>query len=153
MSDPLTATAIAAYAFASHFVQTELGKKFIEGIVGEAGKSVLATGLNKMGELKEKIVQKLSGNGSAEVAIAATEEGDPEALEDVAYHLRNAMKADSAFATELQQVAEQIINIGKIEGKNIQNIYDGQGQLITGEGATVYQVGPNSTLHIGQKPD
>jgi hypothetical protein len=153
MPEPLTATAIAAYAFASHFVQTELGKKFIESMVGEAGKRVLATGLDKMGELKEKIVQKLSGNSSAEVAIASAEEGDSEALADVAYHLRDAMKTDSTFATELQQMAEQIINIDTIEGKNVQNAYGRQIIMVNDAQDKVINAGDHNVFNFGVSND
>lgn len=151
--EPISVLGIAVLAFLNGFVKSELGKKFIESIVGKLGEKTLEAGLERGGELKRKIVERLSGNANAESAITAAEQGDQEALRTVAEHLQLAMDADESFAAELQQMADQIINIGKIEGQNVQNVYGGQAQMSTGDGTTVVQVGPNSTVNIGQKSD
>ena len=119
MADPLSALGIAAFAFLNGFMQSDQGKKFIESIVGKLGEKTLEAGLGKAGELKRKIVEKLQGNGKAAGAIAAAEAGDPEALKTIAAHLQLEMADDEAFATKIKQIAEQIINIGKIEGRNV----------------------------------
>lgn len=139
MPDPLSALAIAAFAFVSHFVQTEPGKKFIESIVGKLGEKTVEAGLHQIGELKRKITEKLSGNDKAQKAVAAAETGDPQALRSLAAHLQLEMDDDEPFATEIKQLAEQIINIGENKGQNIQNNYGGQNLQMNNSQSPVVQ--------------
>jgi hypothetical protein len=139
MSDPFSALGIAAFAFLSHFAQSEPGKKFIESIVGKLGEKTLETGLQKAGELKAIVIKKLRGNKQAEQAIAAAEQGNQKALQTVGAYLNVAMMEDEAFATQVRQMAEQIINIGKIEGRNIQTVYSGQGLQVNDPRSEVIQ--------------
>lgn len=153
MPEPVSALGIAAFAFLSHFVQTEPGKKFIESIVGKLGEKTLEAGLKKANELKQKVVKKLQGNAAAERAIAAAEVGDPEGLQEVGAFLQLAMTQDEEFATQLRQIAEQIINVGKIEGRNVQNIYSGQGLQVNDPKSQVIQAGENAKFYFGVKED
>jgi hypothetical protein len=139
MADQLSAIAIATFAFLNHLAQTDGGKKFVESIVGELGKKTLDAGLGKAGELKRKIVGRLSGNPKAEAAIAAAETGDQKALNTIAAHLQLEMDEDETFAAEIKQIAQQIINISKIEGRNVQNNYGGQNLQVNDPKSEVIQ--------------
>jgi hypothetical protein len=121
MVDPLSSLGIAAVAFLSGFVQSETGKKFIEGIIGKLGEKVLDAGLEKTNQLRRLIVSKLSGNANAERALEAAEQGNQKALEDVADYLKVAMKEDEEFASQVQAIVKEI-NIGVLEESNqVQN--------------------------------
>ncbi|GAX44547.1 hypothetical protein NIES4075_55660 [Tolypothrix sp. NIES-4075] len=115
--EPLTAGAIATLAFTKAFEKT------IE-------KLTEAT-LTKINELRKKIWQKLRGNLKAETALAAAEKGSKADLETVTAYLKQAMDYDNQFAQEVQTLAKEIqqeINIGKIQGQNVQNIYGGEAE-------------------------
>ncbi|MGI8500217.1 MAG: hypothetical protein ACR2LR_03645 [Hassallia sp.] len=115
--EPLTAGAIATLAFTKAFEKT------IE-------KLTEAT-LTKINDLRKKILQKLRGNLKAETALAAAEKGSKADLETVTAYLKQAMDYDNQFAQEVQTLAKEIqqeINIGKIQGQNVQNIYGGEAE-------------------------
>jgi hypothetical protein len=68
----------------------------------------------------------------------------------VADYLQEVMK-DPAFAQEIQALAQEIdqeINIGKIQGQNVQNVYGGNAEQnnVTGNNAPVIQGGSNHTI-------
>lgn len=153
MADPFSALGIAAFAFLSHFAKSEAGKKFIESIVGKLGEKTLEAGLKKAGELKAIIVKKLRGNAAVEEAIVAAERGDEKALQTVGAYLNVAMVEDETFATQVRQIAEQIINIGKIEGRNIQNIHGGQGLQVNDPNAPVIQAGEGASFNFNYGKD
>ena len=153
MADPLSALGIAAFAFLNGFMQSDQGKKFIESIVGKLGEKTLEAGLGKAGELKRKIVEKLRGNGKAAGAIAAAEVGDEKALRTIAAHLQLEMDEDETFATEIKQMAEQIINIGKIEGHNVQQNYGGQNLQVNDPKSEVIQNTGNITINHNHPKD
>ncbi|KAM3102461.1 hypothetical protein ACKFKF_03680 [Phormidesmis sp. 146-12] len=153
MADPLSAIGIAAFAFLSHFAQSEPGKKFIESIVGKLGEKTLEAGLKKADGLKSIVIKKLQGNAAAERAITAAEGGDPEALQDVGAFLRLAMSQDQEFAAEVRQIAEQIINVGKTDARNVMNVYDGQGLQVNDPKSQVIQAGENAKFYFGVKED
>lgn len=120
MTDPittLTVTAIADLAF----------KKFLETAAGEAAKKFTETALNKMDDLRKKIVGRLSGVPAAQAAIAKLEDsaGTKADLETVADYLKIAMREDPQFADELKVIAQEI-KAGKIQdnSKMEQNNYD-----------------------------
>ncbi|MBD1846353.1 hypothetical protein H6F89_23610 [Cyanobacteria bacterium FACHB-63] len=148
MADPFSALGIAAFAFLSHFAQSEAGKKFIESIVGKLGEKTLEAGLQKAVELKAIVVKKLRGNPAAEQAIVAAERGDEKALQTIGAYLNVAMVEDEAFATQVRQIAEQIINIGKIEGRNVQNNYGGENFQVNDPNAPTIQGGSNNTINF-----
>lgn len=153
MTDPFSALGIAALAFLGHFAQSEPGKKFIESIVGKLGEKTLEAGLKKADELKAIVVKRLRCNAAAEQAIAAAENGDEKALQTVGAYLNVAMLEDEPFAAQVRQIAAQIINIDKIEGRNIQNVYGGQGLQVNDPNAPVIQAGENARFYFGTKAD
>jgi hypothetical protein len=105
MSDPviaLTAGAILNLAFqefakvgASEFAKKSLGE---------------AVGLAKT--LREKIRTKFKDNTEAKTAVATVEtNGSPVALTKMEVYLDDAMADDGDFAQEIQEIANQIVNI------------------------------------------
>ncbi len=115
--EPITAATIATLAFTKAFEKTI--EKFTEAT------------WNKIDALRKKISQKLGGNKDAEKALTAAETASKEDLELVAQYLEREMEWDKNFAQEVETLAREIqqeINIGQIQGQNVQNVYGGEAQ-------------------------
>lgn len=113
----LTTGAIATLAFTKAFEKTI--EKFTEAT------------WNKIEALRKKIWHKLGGNKEAEKVLTAAETGSKEDLDKVAQYLEHEMEWDKNFAQEVQTLAREIqqeINIGEIQGQNVQNVYGGEAQ-------------------------
>ncbi|BAZ25103.1 hypothetical protein NIES4073_60070 [Kalymmatonema gypsitolerans NIES-4073] len=135
--EPLTAGAIATLAFTKAFEKTI--EKFTEAA------------LVKMDKLRKKIWQKLRGNIKAETALAAAEKGSKADLDTVTAYLRVEMDKDEQFAQEVQTLARDIhqeINIGKIQGQNVQNVYGGEAYQNNDSKAPIFQGVDNSPINI-----
>ncbi len=115
--EPITAATIATLAFTKAFEKTI--EKFTEAT------------WSKIEALRKKIWQKLSGNKQAQKVLTAAETGSKEDLKLVAQFLEQEMEWDKNFAQEVQTLAREIdqeINIGQIQGQNVQNVYGGEAQ-------------------------
>ncbi len=135
--EPLTAGAIATLAFTKAFEKTI--EKFTEAA------------LVKMDKLRKKIWDKLRGNIKAETALAAAEKGSKADLDTVTAYLRVEMDKDEQFAQEVQTLARDIhqeINIGKIQGQNVQNVYGGEAYQNNDSKAPIFQGVDNSPINI-----
>jgi cytochrome c551/c552 len=94
MAEPITAGAIAT------LLVTELAKSS----AGEAGKKLV-------GDLWGAIAKRFKGNAAAEETLAIVKaEPSAETARDLETFLRREMK-DGAFAAEIGQLAQQIINL------------------------------------------
>lgn len=103
----LTAGAIAKLAF----------EEFAKAGGGELAKKSLGGAIDLVKALRDKIQAKFKGNDRAETAIAEAErQGTPAALEKVTKYLELEMMEDEAFATEIKQMAQQIINVQNTSG-------------------------------------
>jgi hypothetical protein len=151
MVDLASAANIVYLAFAQ-FLQTDAGKKLLEGSFGKLGEKLTEGTLKKMGELRQLIWNRLRGKPGAEPALKAAETGSEADLKQVIALLQAEMEQSPEFARELSQVAEQIINIASVEGRNVQNIYGGQGMQVNDAHAPVIQAN-TVTLNYGPKPD
>jgi hypothetical protein len=134
----LTAAAIAELAF----------KKFIESSAGELAKKFTEGAIAKMDTLRQKTVEKLQGNATAENAIATIQQGSKAGLEQLTPYLHIAMDEDPAFAQNIQRLAQDILVLTRTEGRNIQNIYGGQGFQVNDPTAPVIQGGSGNTINI-----
>jgi hypothetical protein len=135
--EPLTAGAIATLAFTKAFEKTI--EKFTEAA------------LVKMDKLRKKIWDKLRGNIKAETALTAAEKGSKADLDTVTAYLRVEMDKDEQFAQEVQTLARDIhqeINIGKIQGQNVQNVYGGEAYQNNDSKAPIFQGVDNSPINI-----
>jgi hypothetical protein len=137
--EPLTAGTIATLAFTKVF-ETSI-EKFTEAAIA------------KMNELRKKIWDKLRGNVKAESALTAAEKGSKPALDEVAASLEQVMKKEPEFAKEVQTLAHEIqqeINIGKMQGQNLQNVYGGEAQQnnAIGTNAPVIQGGSGHNINF-----
>jgi hypothetical protein len=86
--------------------------EFVKSGAGEGGKKAIggATALAK--NLWGVIKKKFEGDARAEKALAAIEQdGSEPALAKLETYLDDAMAEDQPFATEIRQMAQQIINI------------------------------------------
>lgn len=135
MTDPvttsLTASVIATLAF----------QEFVKSSLGELSKRFTAEAINKMGQLRKLIWQKLRGNPDAENALTnVVEKNAEEEIADVATYLKAAMKRDSDFAAQVQALAQEI-NAGKLvdQSNMTQNNYgNAKGWQTKVEGGTAY---------------
>ena len=137
--EPLTATAIATLALTKVF-ETSI-EKFTEAAIA------------KINGLRKKIWDKFRGNVQAESALTAAEKGSKPDLDKVASYLEEVMKKEPAFAQEVQTLAHEIhqeINIGKMQGQNIQNVYGGEVEQnnANSTNAPVIQGGSNHTINF-----
>lgn len=140
----LTAAGIATLVFTKAFETT----------IEKATESVL----EKLARLREKIIQKFQGTPNAATAITKAEEGSKADVNLVAAYLQVAMDTDAKFAQEVQTLAKEIhqeINIGKVEGKNVQQISGGQGFQNNDSKAPIIQGVQNSpiTFNYNISPD
>lgn len=104
MVDPATlaAGAIAKVAF----------DEFVKAGAGEAAKQSVGGAIDLVKGLRDRIRAKFQGDKKAETALAQVEQdGSPGALTKLEVYLDDAMAEDALFAHDVQQIAQQIINI------------------------------------------
>ncbi|BAY29121.1 hypothetical protein NIES2107_09620 [Nostoc carneum NIES-2107] len=133
----LTAAGIATLVFTKAFETT----------IEKATESVL----KKLEQLRQKILQKFKGTPRVEAALVKVQQGSQEDLNVVAAYLQEAMDRDPKFADEVKTLATEIhqeINIGKVEGKNVQNVYGGEAFQSNDAKAPTIQGGSNHTINI-----
>ena len=105
--DVLTGTAIAKLAF----------DEFVKSGAGEVAKKAVSGAIE---QLRSTIRKRFAGNKKAEDAIVKIEqERSPEALNKLSVYLDDEMD-DPQFNQTLQQLAQQVINIGKQEQNSAQ---------------------------------
>lgn len=86
--------------------------EFVKAGAGEAAKKSLGGAIELVKDLRGKIRAKLAGNDRAVVALAAVEQqGSEAALQKLGKYLDVEMEEDPTFASEIQQLAQQIVNI------------------------------------------
>ncbi|WP_292834099.1 hypothetical protein [Nostoc sp. JL33] len=107
--------------------------------------------LDKLKLLRQKIWDKFQGKPNVQQALIKAEQGSKEDLNFVAAYLQVEMDTDTQFGEEVQSLAQQIhqeINIGKVQGKNVQNVYGGQGFQSNDSKAPTFQGVDNSPITI-----
>ncbi|MEH2032938.1 hypothetical protein [Nostoc sp.] len=114
--------------------------------------------LDKLKLLRQKIWDKFQGKPKVQQALIKAEQGSKEDLNFVAAYLQVEMDTDTQFGEEVQSLAQQIhqeINIGKVQGKNVQNVYGGQGFQSIESKAPTFQGVDNSpiTINYNHPPD
>ncbi|NJR66867.1 MAG: hypothetical protein HC772_18675 [Leptolyngbyaceae cyanobacterium CRU_2_3] len=86
--------------------------EFVKSGAGEAAKQSVGGTVQLARSLWDKITAKFQGNDRATTALAEMEHLKSEAaLTKVSKYLDLEMEEDAAFATEIRQIAQQIINI------------------------------------------
>jgi len=79
---------------------------------GELAKKAVGSTIDLVKALRDKISAKFKGNPKAEAALAeAEQQGTPEAIAKVGKYLDIELDDDPEFASAVQQIAQQIINI------------------------------------------
>jgi adenosyl cobinamide kinase/adenosyl cobinamide phosphate guanylyltransferase len=113
----ITAAMIAQLAF----------NEFIKSSAGEAAKKLTGEALTKANDLRKAIWAKFRGNERAETALEAVEkQGTTAAVDRVTKYLDLEMEEDGTFAAEVQQMAQQIINIQNQSTNTADRIYNQQ---------------------------
>ncbi|MEO1433451.1 MAG: hypothetical protein AAFS12_09730 [Cyanobacteria bacterium J06632_19] len=135
--EAITASAIATLAFKKAFEKSI--EKFTEAT------------WNKINALRKKIWQRFGNNQAAQNALVVADTGSQADLDLVAQYLEQEMEWDTSFAQEVQNLAREIqqeINIGKIQGQNLQNVYGGEAEqnIVVGNNAPVIQGGSGHSI-------
>jgi hypothetical protein len=86
-------------------------QEFAKSGAGELAKKSVSGAIDLIKNLRDKIKAKFQGNERVEKALVEVEQGNSEALGKVAKYLDIELDEDEAFAKELRQIAQQIINI------------------------------------------
>lgn len=99
--------------------------EFVKAGAGEAAKKSVGGAVELVKELRNKIRAKFQGDKRAETAIAQVEQdGSQEALKKLEVYLDDAMIEDPTFASDIRQIAQQIINIqGQSVSSRVYNNY------------------------------
>lgn len=86
--------------------------EFIKSGAGELAKKSVGGAIDLIKNLRDKIETKFRGNERAATALVEVkQQGTQAALDKVTTYLDVEMLEDEAFATEVQQIAQEIINI------------------------------------------
>lgn len=88
--------------------------EFVKTSAGETAKKLTGEALAKAGDLRQKIVswfQNKQDVKAEKVIVAIQEQGSLEALNKLVTYLDDEMETEPVFAQDLQQSAQQIINI------------------------------------------
>lgn len=129
-----TASAIAEIAFTTIF--------------NTSFKKLTESAIEKINKLREKIWHKLKGNSNAQKAFEETEKGSQESLKLLEGYLTQAMETDSEFAKDIQQLAQEIINIEGVKGE-VWNVSGGNVNYVKENQAPVIQDGgSNNTFNF-----
>lgn len=137
--EPLTATVIATLAFTK--------------VVEKTAENLTQATLDKINQLRSKIWHQFRGDEEAQTAITEAEKGSEAALDRVTEYLKVAMDTSEQFSKEVQTLASEIqqeINIGKIQGQNVQNVYGGEAQQnnVVNPNGPVFQGLKDSTINF-----
>jgi phosphoribosylformylglycinamidine (FGAM) synthase PurS component len=112
MTEPITAVTIAALAF----------NEFIKAGAGELAKKSISGGVEGIKKLRDYLKAKFVGNDRARDAIAELEQqGTEAALTKFTKYLDLEMVEDEAFANNVRQLAQQIINNQTVENRQYNN--------------------------------
>lgn len=85
--------------------------EFVKAGAGELAKKSVGGAIDLSNRLRKKIGERFTGNPQAEAALVEIEkEGNLASWDKVTRYLDAEMQRDIAFATEVRQLAQQIIN-------------------------------------------
>ncbi|NEO40589.1 MAG: hypothetical protein F6J90_31355 [Moorea sp. SIOASIH] len=107
--EPLSPLAIVTLAFIGH-----------EAAIATVRKSTEAALEKVVNLLRQKIIDKLSGNPKAEKALLAAQDGSQPHVQVLSNSLQKAMAEDDKFAQEIKALAKEIHNLNQVEGENWQ---------------------------------
>jgi hypothetical protein len=119
MTDPITALTVSTIASLAF-------QEFVKSGAGELAKKFTGEAIAKMGQLRELILNRLTGKHSAiDEAIEKAKAGEKEGIENVAAFLNSELLIDKEFAGQVQAIAQEI-NAGKLldQSSMVQNNYD-----------------------------
>jgi hypothetical protein len=134
MTDPITALTVGTIASLAF-------QEFVKSGAGELAKKFTGEAIAKMGQLRELILNRLTGKHSAiDEAIEKAKAGEKEGIENVAAFLNSELLIDKEFAGQVQAIAQEI-NAGKLldQSSMVQNNYDNAtGYQIKNDGGENY---------------
>jgi hypothetical protein len=107
--------------------------EFVKSGAGEIAKKTVGGAIDLVKNLRDKIKAKFQGNERVEKALAEVEQqGNSAALDKVTKYLDIELAEDEEFATEVRQIAQQIINIRNESTVTLEqtNINKGRDQFV-----------------------
>jgi len=124
MTDPVTAATIAAL----------VASKFMEGGMGKVGEKVVEN-------LWSAIANRFKGKAHAEQALQGVAiERTQTSINKLADCLDEEMKTSPEFATEIKQLASQIINLNQMKFQQLNNSY-GRDQIVMNNPKGDFRIG------------
>jgi hypothetical protein len=126
MTEPITTAIIVGLA----------AQKFAEGAAGKSAEKLVE-------RLWDAIVTRFKDDKRAETALKTVEttKGSQDSLETLTTYVKEEMKADQMFADDVQQLAQQIVNIQNQSQSQQNNANYGRDQIIINQ--------PTGDLKIG----
>ncbi|HIK39292.1 hypothetical protein [Thermoleptolyngbya sp. M55_K2018_002] len=152
MIDPLSITAgtILAYAL----------PKLLDASMEKVGELLTEEAMNQARQkgqaLRQAILRRLNPEKQRQLeqAMAAAETSLDERQKLEAW-LERMMQQHPDFAEELRKLAQeihQIINIDKVQGRNVQQVFGGQGLQVNDPNQPVFQIQGNPIFNLGSQP-
>lgn len=152
MVDPLSITAgtILAYAL----------PKLLDASLEKVGELLTEEAINQAKQkgqaLRQAILRRLNPDKQKQLEQAmAAAETSPDQRQKLEDWLDRMMREHPEFAAELRTLAQeihQIINIDKVQGRNIQQVLGGQGLQVNDPNQPVFQIQGNPIFHLGNTP-
>ncbi|WOB44864.1 hypothetical protein HNI00_18175 [Thermoleptolyngbya oregonensis NK1-22] len=152
MIDPLSITAgtILAYAL----------PKLLDASLEKVGEMLTEEAMNQARQkgqaLRQAILRRLNPEKQRQLEQAmAAAETSPDERQKLEAWLERMMQQHPDFAAELRKLAQeihQIINIDKVQGRNVQQVFGGQGLQVNDPNQPVFQIQGNPIFNLGNQP-
>lgn len=106
--------------------------------------------------LRQAILRRLNPEKQRQLEQAmAAAETSPDERQKLEAWLERMMQQHPDFAEELRKLAQeihQIINIDKVQGRNVQQVFGGQGLQVSDPNQPVFQIQGNPIFNLGNQP-
>jgi hypothetical protein len=138
MLDPASITAATIVGYAA--------PKLLDAALAKVGEGLTETALTRVRQTGEQLRQAIVGRAKPEQQQAvsqALEAADrPEQRQKLEKWLEAGMNQNAQFAQELRQLAQaiqQVIQVGDVQAKNVQQVFGGQGIMAPDAQAPIMQ--------------
>lgn len=129
--------------------------KFYEGVGSKLGEKAVELLPEKVKQLGQLVWTKcLRGKPGTDEVLQKAASGSVEDQKRLTEYLHKALESDAALRQETQKIAEeihQVIQFGDVNAKNVQQIFGGQGLMVTErQEQPIIQIQGNPTLNFGK---
>ncbi len=153
MIDPASITVAMIVGYAA--------PKLLDAAIGSVGGKLTEAAIKQVrqtgAQLRQAILRRVKPEGQAGVAqMLEAAESSPEQRQKLETWLDAGMAKDPQFAAELRTLAQeihQVIQIDQVQGKNIQQVFGGQGIMAPDANAPIIQAGENAKFEFNYGKD